>query len=341
MKDEIIEQVGGREDSNVYIRMKIKAAEQIGISASCLKLDRSTTQTQLLNKIRELNEDTSVHGIIVQMPLDTTEEIDSHLVTDAVSAAKDVDGLNTTNEGKVATGDLATGFLPCTPHGCLSLIQKSGVKVENNIASFRCSSSFCDPSTYKLRDDVTNQPSDRGVHGGGPRSQQDRRYADGGAAEVAPRHRHGLPQQVRGRLRSIIIIFYILARTKNLEAVCRTADILVVAVGRAEMVKKDWVKPGAVVIDCGINSVEDSTKKSGYRLVGDVAYGEVAQVLTENEKYLDHNGKYLYNIVLLQFAGGWVHYPGAGRRGPDDRGHADAQHSAVRRPRLQQVGAHG
>ena len=161
MKEEIIEQVGGREDSNVYIRMKIKAAEQIGISASCLKLDRSTTQTQLLNKIRELNEDTSVHGIIVQMPLDTTEEIDSHLVTDAVSAAKDVDGLNTTNEGKVATGDLATGFLPCTPHGCLSLIQKSGVKVENKSASFRCSSSFCDPSTYKLRYDVTNQPSDR------------------------------------------------------------------------------------------------------------------------------------------------------------------------------------
>ena len=146
MKDEIIDQVGGREDSNVYIRMKIKAAEQIGISASCLKLDRSTTQTQLLNKIRELNEDTSVHGIIVQMPLDTTEEIDSHLVTDAVSAAKDVDGLNTTNEGKVATGDLATGFLPCTPHGCLSLIQKSGVKVENKIVSVSCSS-FCDPST--------------------------------------------------------------------------------------------------------------------------------------------------------------------------------------------------
>ena len=96
---------------------------------------------------------------------------------------------------------------------------------------------------------------------------------------MAPRHRHGLPQQVTSRLRSIIIIFNILARTKNLEAVCRTADILVVAVGRAEMVKKDWVKPGAVVIDCGINSVEDSTKKSGYRLVGDVAYGEVAQVI--------------------------------------------------------------
>jgi len=226
----VIVQVGGREDSNVYIRMKIKAAEQIGISASCLKLDRSTTQTQLLNKIRELNEDTSVHGIIVQMPLDTTEEIDSHLVTDAVSAAKDVDGLNTTNEGKVATGDLATGFLPCTPHGCLSLIQKSGVKIDESTA------------VVLGRSKIVGTPM----------------------AELLKWHH------------ATVTVCH--SRTKNLEAVCRTADILVVAVGRAEMVKKDWVKPGAVVIDCGINSVEDSTKKSGYRLVGDVAYGEVAQV---------------------------------------------------------------
>ena len=81
-------QVGGREDSNVYIRMKLKAAEEIGITASCMKLDRSTTQLELLRKIRELNEDPDVHGIIVQMPLDTTESIDSHLITDAVSAEK-------------------------------------------------------------------------------------------------------------------------------------------------------------------------------------------------------------------------------------------------------------
>ena len=109
--------------------MKKKAAEQIGITASCLKLDKTTSQTQLLKKIRELNDDPSVHGIIVQMPLDTTEKIDSHLVTDAVHPDKDVDGLCTTNEGKVATGDLTTGFLPCTPNGCMSLIEKSGVQV--------------------------------------------------------------------------------------------------------------------------------------------------------------------------------------------------------------------
>ena len=124
-------QVGGREDSNVYIRMKLKAAELIGIQASCLKLPSTTSQSELLAKIKELNEDQAVDGIIVQMPLDSSSEIDSHLITDAVDPAKDVDGLCTVNEGKVATGDLVSGFLPCTPHGCLKLIEKSGVKVRH------------------------------------------------------------------------------------------------------------------------------------------------------------------------------------------------------------------
>ena len=109
--------------------MKIKAAEQIGISASCLKLERSISQMNLLNKIKELNESPDIHGIIVQMPLDSEQSIDSHLVTDSVSPAKDVDGLNTVNEGRIATGDLETGYLPCTPNGCLALIRRSGVEI--------------------------------------------------------------------------------------------------------------------------------------------------------------------------------------------------------------------
>ena len=109
--------------------MKLKAAELIGIQASCLKLPRSTSQSDLLAKIKQLNEDREVNGIIVQMPLDSSSEIDSHLITNSVDPDKDVDGLCTVNEGKVATGDLTTGFLPCTPHGCLKLIEKSGVTV--------------------------------------------------------------------------------------------------------------------------------------------------------------------------------------------------------------------
>ena len=109
--------------------MKIKAAEQIGMKASCLKLGRDTSQTELLSHVRELNDDPEVHGIIVQMPLDTSQSIDSHLITNSVHPDKDVDGLTTINEGKIATGDMDNGFLPCTPHGCLKLIEKSGVQV--------------------------------------------------------------------------------------------------------------------------------------------------------------------------------------------------------------------
>ena len=97
---------------------------------------------------------------------------------------------------------------------------------------------------------------------------------------MAQRHGDSLPQQVCHLISSeescFISIFH--PRTTNIAELCRAADILVVAVGRTEMVKKDWVKPGAVVIDCGINSIPDSSKKSGYRLVGDVAYSEVSEV---------------------------------------------------------------
>lgn len=87
-----IVQVGGREDSNVYIRMKIKAASEIGIEAQHVQLPNTTTETELLSKLKKLNEDPNVHGIIVQMPLDSVNKIDSHLITDTVSPDKDVDG---------------------------------------------------------------------------------------------------------------------------------------------------------------------------------------------------------------------------------------------------------
>ena len=109
----------------MYIRMKLKAAEEIGMAASCLRLPSSTSQGELLTRLQGLNSDPAVDGIIVQMPLDTKEEIDSHLVTDAVSPDKDVDGLCTINEGRVATGDLTSGFLPCTPHGSVSHLSVS------------------------------------------------------------------------------------------------------------------------------------------------------------------------------------------------------------------------
>ncbi|CAB0005823.1 unnamed protein product [Nesidiocoris tenuis] len=218
-------QVGNREDSNVYIRMKMKNAAAIGVNAFQMKLPNTTTQIELLNKIKALNNDPSVHGILVQMPLDSVNKIDSHLITDAVSPAKDVDGLNTINEGRVAVGDLS-GFVPCTPFGCMELIKRSGVPIAGSNA------------VVLGRSKIVGTP----------------------AAELLKWHN------------ATVTVCH--SRTKNIEEHVSKADILVVGIGQPRFVKGSWIKKGAVVIDCGINSIPDSTKKSGSRLVGDVDYDE-------------------------------------------------------------------
>ncbi|XP_050353842.1 C-1-tetrahydrofolate synthase, cytoplasmic isoform X2 [Nymphalis io] len=224
-----IVQVGGREDSNVYIRMKLKAAENIGIIAEHIKLPRDYNQAELLTKISSLNDSPFVHGIIVQMPLDSTENIDAHLITDAVSPQKDVDGLNTQNEGRVALGDMS-GFVPCTPAGCVELIKQTGVTIAGKTA------------VVLGRSKIVGTP----------------------VAEL-----------LKWENATVTVCH---SKTKNLSEITKTADILVVAIGKPELVRGSWIKPGAVVIDCGINPIPDSSKSSGQRLVGDVSYSEAAQV---------------------------------------------------------------
>ena len=123
-------QVGDRGDSNVYIRMKRRAGEEVGMKVTHLKLPRSITETQLLRELDRLNEDPLVHGILLQLPLDTEEEgaIDSHKCTNRISAAKDVDGLTDSSLGMLAGGK-GSGLAPCTPLGCLELIGRTGVEV--------------------------------------------------------------------------------------------------------------------------------------------------------------------------------------------------------------------
>ncbi|KAH8381321.1 hypothetical protein KR093_002573 [Drosophila rubida] len=224
-----IVQVGGREDSNVYIRMKIKAATEIGIQAELVQLPRSITELELLDKVRELNADRRVHGIIVQMPLDSDHKMDAHRVADAVSPSKDVDGLHTLNEGRLATGDMG-GFLPCTPWGCLELIRRTGVEIAGAQA------------VVLGRSKIVGTP----------------------AAEL-----------LKWNNATVTVCH---SKTRNLEQLTRSADILVVGIGVAEMVKGSWIKPGAVVIDCGINCKPDASKASGSRLVGDVDYEQAKQV---------------------------------------------------------------
>uniref|UniRef100_A0A1B6G1K4 C-1-tetrahydrofolate synthase, cytoplasmic n=1 Tax=Cuerna arida TaxID=1464854 RepID=A0A1B6G1K4_9HEMI len=224
-----IVQVGGREDSNVYIRMKIKAASEIGIEAEHVKLPRSTTQSQLLTKLKMLNENPNIHGIIVQMPLDSENKIDAHLVTDSVDPSKDVDGLHTINEGMVAVGNMS-GFVPCTPNGVIELIKRSPVQVAGSNA------------VVVGRSKIVGTP----------------------VSELLKWHH------------ATVTVCH--SKTKDIQEQIRRADIVVVAIGSPQFVKGEWLKPGATVIDCGINSIPDATKKSGSRLVGDVDFDSAQKV---------------------------------------------------------------
>ncbi|CAD5221238.1 unnamed protein product [Bursaphelenchus xylophilus] len=226
-----IVQVGDRSDSNVYIRNKMARSAEVGISARLIKLDRSTTQDQLEAKIRELNEDNTVDGIIVQLPLDTESKIDEDHVIDVIDQQKDVDGLTRENAGRLMRGELERTIFPCTPYGCLYLVQKA-TGDPNFVSGKRV--------VVIGRSKIVGSP----------------------AAALFMWH-HGTTTICH-------------SRTKNLPEICREADILIVAIGKAKYVQKDWVKPGAVVIDCGINVEE--TPEGKRRLLGDVDFDGVKEV---------------------------------------------------------------
>lgn len=226
-----IVQVGGREDSNVYIRMKVQFAESIGSSAELIKLGRDVSEAEVAATVDRLNKDPATHGIITQLPFDCSAKIDSDKIVNMIDPSKDVDGLSIYNAGKLSHGELnSSSFVPCTPNGCMALIRKSGVKIEGSHA------------VVIGRSKIVGSPM----------------------AQLLLWHN------------ATVTICH--SRTKNLEEICRQADILVAAVGRAQMVKRSWIKTGCVVIDCGINAIPDATKKSGNRLVGDVDYEECKQV---------------------------------------------------------------
>ncbi|XP_043221374.1 C-1-tetrahydrofolate synthase, cytoplasmic-like [Amphibalanus amphitrite] len=222
-------QVGGREDSNVYIRAKVKAASDIGINARHIQLPRSTTQMQLLQAIHGLNQDPSVHGMIVQLPLDSDTAISEDRVIEAIDPDKDVDGLHPVNAGCLSHGQMRYGHLPCTPWGCIQLIRKAGVEIQGAEA------------VVLGRSKIVGSPM----------------------AELLKWH-HATVSTCH-------------SRTKNIQEHVLRADILVVGIGKPHFVKGDWIKPGAVVIDCGINAIPDETKKSGHRLLGDVDTAEAAK----------------------------------------------------------------
>ncbi len=221
--------VGARPDSATYVRMKKKAAGEAGIHSVSAELPESVSQSDLLCLIDELNARADVHGILVQLPLPA--HIDEAAVLKRIRVDKDVDGFSAENIGNLALkgGDPPLA-VPCTPAGCVELLQRSGV----------------DP---------------RGKH----------------AVVVGRSNIVGMPM-LHLLLSMDATVTCVHSKTLNLQEHVRRADIVVAAVGRAEMIRGSWLKPGCVVIDVGINSVPDDTKKAGYRLVGDVAFDEAVLV---------------------------------------------------------------
>jgi len=223
--------VGEDAASRVYVGMKERMSQRLGIRSTTEVLPEGATEGVVLELIDRLNADSGVHGILVQAPL--PPHIDAARVYKSVSPDKDVDGFHPVNVGKLLLGD-TTGFVPCTPAGVHELLIRSGVRIEGA--------------------DVV--VLGRGTIVGKPM-----------AALLVQKARH--PNATVTVCNSM---------TGDFAALCRRADILIAALGVARFVKADMIKPGAVVIDVGVNREPDSSAKTGYRLVGDVDFDSVRQV---------------------------------------------------------------
>jgi methylenetetrahydrofolate dehydrogenase (NADP+) / methenyltetrahydrofolate cyclohydrolase len=220
--------VGDNPASATYVRAKRKACAEAGLESFGYELPATASQREVEELVAQLNADPRVHGILVQLPL--PDGLDEEKVLGAVSLEKDVDGFHPINIGRLSMKGRKPLFVPCTPAGCMVLLEEAGAQFKGANA------------VVLGRSNIVGLP-----------------------AAMLLLHRD-----------ATVTICH--SRTRDLKAVCSQADILIAAVGRAEMVKADWVKPGAIVIDVGINRKEDATRKSGYRLVGDVAFDEVAEV---------------------------------------------------------------
>ncbi len=225
--------VGDNPASVSYVTGKQKALAEAGMVDKSIHLPESTSERELLDLIAKLNADPSVHGILVQLPL--PKHINEEKVTLAIDPKKDVDGFHPVNMGNLLIG--RKGFLPCTPHGVLILLERAGVQTNGaRVAVIGRSNIVGKPMALLLS---------------------------------------------RKEYNSTVTLCH--TGTKDLAAITREADIIIAAAGRPNTVTADMVKEGAVVIDVGVNRVPDASKKSGFRLAGDVDYEaikEKASVIT-------------------------------------------------------------
>ena len=244
--------VGNREDSEMYIRMKKKRASEVGIKFSVERLPEDITQDSLVDKIWELNENPDVHAILVQVPL--PKHVNQYEIFDAVSPKKDVDGFHSSNIGKLATINRRTQDITRN-------VTRTQDITRNVTPSFvSCTARGC---MELLK-----------VH--------NVKIKGANAVVVGYSHTVGMPMALMLlQEKATVTICHIF--TKNIQDKIARADIIVIAIGCAEYIKGSWLKPGCVVIDVGINFIDDLTKVSGRRVVGDVDFksaSEVASLIT-------------------------------------------------------------
>jgi 5,10-methylene-tetrahydrofolate dehydrogenase/methenyl tetrahydrofolate cyclohydrolase len=220
--------VGENPASQVYVSSKQKACAQAGMESFGFKLPATATQSEVEDLVRSLNADSKVNGILVQLPLPSG--LDEERVLGAISIEKDVDGFHPLNIGRLAQKGRDPLFVPCTPFGCIYLLEQVGVKLDG-----------CN-AVVLGRSNIVGMP----------------------AALLL--------------IRKNATVTVCHSRTRNLPDVVRSADVLIAAIGKAEMVRGDWIKPGAAVIDVGINRIEDPKAAKGSRLVGDVCFEEAKEV---------------------------------------------------------------
>ena len=221
--------VGDDPASRAYVRSKDRKAAELGLHSVKHELPADTSQATLLALVAELNADPAVHGILVQSP--PPPQINEAEVVLAIDPRKDVDGFHPVNVAKLAMED-PKGFVPCTPLGCIRLLQEAGIETAGKSA------------VVVGRSMIVGKPMALLLMKRGP----------GGDATVTVAH----------------------SRTRNLAEVTRGADIVIAAIGRPHFLGAEHIREGAVVIDVGINRVDDPTHPKGYRLVGDVDYDAVA-----------------------------------------------------------------
>jgi len=222
--------VGSDGASQTYVNAKVKACGECGFESTLVRLEENVTEEELLRVVEDINENPTIDGLIVQLPL--PKHISVEKVTNKIKPEKDVDGFTPANVGRMALNWPA--YVAATPYGIIELLKRYNIET---------SGKHC---VVIGRSHIV----------GSPMSILMARNGYPGNATVTLTH----------------------SRTKNLEEIAKTADILIVALGKPHFVTEKMVKPGAVVIDVGIHRIEDASKKSGFRLVGDVKFEEVSEI---------------------------------------------------------------